>query len=251
MPPILLPVLPDRHEPDPEVAWIIAALDEWRQRSERSRRDPGRFHPSDLAQSDDEIVARFRGEQIIFTEPAQKLRIFDNGHSMHRRWGSYFRRAGLSVKHKKGFWLPRLRLKGTCDEIIAHPETGETIVVELKSINPFGFTNLWEPHAAHLDQVHCYMAGLRILNGALLYECKGTQAVRVFSARFDEERWRGIEERLMRLRKEAEAQGLSRDEQWAAGQPAAVADAARALRDELASPQDIRDHPGLKVATLS
>lgn len=248
---ITLTARADRFEPDPEVAWILDALDEWRQRSERPRHDPGRFHPSDLALKDEEIIARFRGEQIVFTEPAQKLRIFDNGHSVHRRWGSYFKRAGLSIKHKKGFWMPRLRLKGTCDEIIAHPETGEVLIVELKSINPFGFTNLMAPHAPHLDQLHSYMAGLRILNGAVLYECKGTQAVKLFAVPFDESRWRGIEARLLRLRKEAEEQGPARDEQWAAGQPAEVADVARSLRDALAAPQDIRDHPGLKVAISS
>ena len=210
---------------DEAVSWLLNHVDDWRERTERPRRDPGRFHPSDLGASDDEIAARYAGTAAPETFDAQKLRIFDNGHGVHARWGRYLKKSGLSVRHTKSFWMPRLRMKGTCDEIIATPEwthvigdggmrpdAGELHIVELKSINPFGFGALVAPHESHVDQLHCYMAGLRIYRGILLYESKGDQRVKLFDVPFDEARWLAIEARLLRLRREGERMAQERSE---------------------------------------
>jgi hypothetical protein len=219
-----------RYEADEQSAWVLQSVDAWRTKTERLRRDPGKFHPSDLGQDDEAIIARFRGEQVERDEDRDpvKLRIFDTGHSMHRRWGGYLRKCGLTVKHTKSFYIPRLRLRGTCDEIIAAPVTGDAHIVELKSINPFAFSKLSEPKPDHVDQLHCYLVGLRIPRGILLYECKGTQSVKVFTVPFDRGRWLLIEQRLIRLRRDAESRT-----RWEERQTPEVAAAATDLRDLL------------------
>jgi hypothetical protein len=235
---ITLTALPDHTYVVPEeVAWIVATVDEYLEGAHRRRRDPGRFHPSDLGLDDEEIIARFNGEEITFTESAQKLRIFDNGHSVHSRWGRYLKKSGLTIKHKKSFYMPRLKLIGTCDEIIEHSETRAVCIVELKSINPFSFNKLVSPKPEHVDQLLCYQAGLRILDGVILYECKGTQSIKLFAMPFDAVRWQEIEQRLMRLRREAERRGTRRERT-----PRPVIEASEILIQELenAPANDIR-----------
>lgn len=192
------------YEADPACSWLLDAVDEWRERSERPRRDPSRFHASSLGQTDEELIDAYNGTTVTFTLPAQKLRIFDNGHGVHSRWNRYLKKSGLSIKHRRQVWIPRLRLKGTCDEIVIDAE-GTTWVVELKSINPFAFSQLNAPKPEHVDQLMCYMVGLRILHGMLLYESKGDQSVKVFRVDFSTDRWASIEARLLRLRALAEA----------------------------------------------
>lgn len=201
-----------QYQADPACAWLLEHVDRWRERTESHRRDAGRFHPSDLGKTDDEIIALYNGTSVEFSNSAQKLRIFDNGHSVHARWGRYLKKSGLTVaKHPKKFWMKRLRLNGTCDEIVAGTD-GLPWIVELKSMNPFTFSRLAVPNAEHVDQVHCYMAGLRILQAILLYECKGTQSVKVFPVVFENDRWRQIQERLLRLQQIAEKAAVDRVE---------------------------------------
>lgn len=252
---IMLTALADHtYAVPPEIGWVVAHVDEWLERSNRRRRDPERFHPSDLGQTDAEIIALFNGTAIEFHEPAQKLRIFDNGHGVHARWGRYLKKSGLTVpKHPKKFYIGRLRLKGMCDEIIAHPETGAVTIVELKSMNPFQFAKLTEPKPEHVDQLHCYMAGLRILDGILLYESKGDQSVKVFGVPFDAERWAAIEARLIRLRLEADAERLALAERISPE----VAQASRDLIAAMASSEppvgvavDLQEYASRKLSRL-
>lgn len=223
-----------KYQADPATAWVLETVDRWREHTEKRRRDPGRFHPSDLGKSDAEIVALYNGTAVTFSEPAQKLRVFDNGHGVHSRWGRYLRKSGLTVKHKKNFWMPRLRLRGTCDEIIADA-TGAAWIVELKSMNPFSFQRLTTGKPEHIDQVHCYMAGLRILQGVLLYENKGDQSVKIFPVPFERDRWRLIEDRLLRLKREAEAIVVERDQRLGPE----VIEASEALIAELAKSEGL------------
>ena len=90
------------YEADPACAWLLEHVDRWRERTERHRRDAGRFHPSDLGKTDEEIIALFNGTAVEFSNSAQKLRVFDNGHGVHARWGRYLKNSGLTVaKHPK------------------------------------------------------------------------------------------------------------------------------------------------------
>lgn len=56
----------------------------------------------------------------------------------------------------------------------------EYIIVDFKSINPYGFKDLDEPHPEHLTQmnIYLYLTGLRL--GKFVYEDKGSQSVKEF-----------------------------------------------------------------------
>ena len=84
---------------------------------------------------------------------------------------------------------------------------GNLWVVEVKTINPYLWSNLKRPKPEHILQVHVYMAALAIHRSIVLYECKSTQRVLAFSVPFDAETWAGIVRRLCDLRLEAERVG--------------------------------------------
>jgi len=218
---------------DPDLRWLANTVDTWRTRDEQPRFDPGWFHPSDLQCDDDELLRRYLGTSAGERFTAQKLRIFDNGHGVDQRWKHYLEACGLSTvkaEEERAIELAYLKLRGHCDDIVAEPETGMRWVVELKSINPIGFGKLKDaPQEAHVQQIHCYMVGLGIMRGCVLYENKGDQTVKVFAVPYDPAVWHAIEGRLLRLRKQAEARGNALLD----GKPASVLAVAQALKDEV------------------
>lgn len=216
------------YTPDPEAAWLVDACGQTRELNETPRQDPGWFHPSDLTCDDHELLARYMGTSVYRFEPAQKLRVYDNGTFMHRRWDAYLAAAEVMPEHVRRFELPYVRMRGECDGIVAHPETGRRYILELKSINPFGFGKLATPQDGHVEQVHCYMAGLGVLDTIVLYENKGDQAVRAFHVPFDLEVWTAIERRLIGLIRRA---GETR--RWEDDKPPELVEAALALKNEL------------------
>lgn len=193
---------------DPEAQWLLDALDKWRCVSEKPRIDAGWFHASQLGESDEELIAQYRGVLALKPHTARELRVFDNGHNRDAAMKGYLRDAGLSVvgeEEARTVTMPYLRLKGSLDDIVHHPETGEWWVFEMKTCNSYTFSQLREPKPAHRLQVTAYMAATHIEQAIVLYEAKNDQAQRAFKVAFDRELWKGIVERLRRLRVLAEA----------------------------------------------
>jgi hypothetical protein len=192
---------------DPQAEWLVNAVDAWRVTAEKPRHDPGWFHASELGQSDDILIQKYRGTLILEPHTARELRVFDLGHDRDGSWKRYLADAGLSVvaeDEARNIRLPWLRLCGSLDDIAHDPVTGEWWVVEFKTINPFSYQQLAEAKPDHVQQVHAYMAATTIHQSIVLYENKGDQAVRAFVVRFDPAVWRETVERLRRLRAEAE-----------------------------------------------
>lgn len=193
---------------DAEAQWLVDACDEWRVSIETPRFDPGWFHCSALGQTDEELIAQYRGVLAYPTFTARHLRVFDLGHDRDASIKRYMAEAGLSVvgeEEARSVAINHLRLRGTLDDIVRHPETGEWYVLEVKTINPFGYSRLTEPLESHMLQTHAYMAATQIDRCIILYEGKGDQAWRAFYREFDHELWAGIVKRLLRLRREAES----------------------------------------------
>lgn len=190
---------------DASVAWVLEAVEEWAERTQKGRRDRGWFHASSLGRSDAELVAQFRGESET-PHNATTLRIFDNGHGRDRAWKRYLAGAGISVVGKerdRRISLPALHLRGSCDDIVQLVGTPSPLVFEFKTINPYAFGQLQEPLPDHVLQVHAYMAGLGLSEAVVVYECKSNQALRAFKVEFSVETWAGICIRLRRLAREA------------------------------------------------
>lgn len=188
---------------DASLKWLVDAVQDWHVYSNVRRHDPGWFHCSALGQSDERLIAAYRGEEGE-SHNAQMLRVFDNGSSRDRDWKRYLKSAGVTVKgaHKK-VTFPKLRLRGECDAIVQYD--GEKYIVEVKTINAFAYGNLQEPKADHRMQIECYMRGKRIPRGIVLYENKNTQTLKLFRVEQDDVLWASIVRRLRRLKDETDA----------------------------------------------
>ena len=214
---------------DPECQWLLDAVDEWRVGSEKPRYDPNWFHCSQLGASDEALIAQYRGVLEYEPRTARELRVFDNGHCRDRDIKRYMLESGLSrVGHDddRHIRIPYLRLSGEIDDIVAHPETGKWWILENKTINPYGFSGLNQPKPEHVLQVMAYMGATQIDDAVVLYENKGDQAWRGFYVPFSKKIWGDIVDRLLRLRREAEAQDRADDPK--------IIEMSRALNQELA-----------------
>jgi len=204
--PVLLPS--GRFVADARCAWLIEALENHLEHSEIRRYRPGWFSASALGKTDAELIAAYHGETPIGGgHDASTLRIFSVGNDRDATYKRWLRECGLSAigdDHDRQISIPYLRLMGSCDDVLRHPDGG-FVVFEMKTINPFQFSRLEAPQEAHVWQVHAYMAGLALREAVILYENKSDQALRAFWVPFDGELWDGIATRLRRLRVEADA----------------------------------------------
>jgi len=114
-------------------------------------------------------------------------RIFDVGTDRHLRYGKYFEELGILKDTEKNMlvYIEPIVLVGRCDFIVVSPHSSD-FLVELKTINSKGFGLLNHPQYDHFLQWNLYSGGLKISEGAILYENKDTQAMKVFPVIFDE-----------------------------------------------------------------
>ncbi len=188
--------------------WLLAHVEEWHERSEKPRVDPGWFHPSSLSHPCDAHL----GFEFMGVKPQQKftartLRIFDLGTGRHKDWGRYLRLSKASIVGPDcslSFSIPNLCIRGECDDIIKNPLTGEISIFELKTMNSFQWKGLRIPLGDHMTQVHAYMAGKGIPATLIVYENKDTQEPKEFLVRFDAPTWDRITERTQRIRAQIE-----------------------------------------------
>ena len=132
--------------------------------------------------------------------------IFHNGTFMHIRW----QMAGLTEGWMKAAEVPighnHMRLSGTQDGVAYND-----YVVELKSINTFGFSsvNTFGPKEGHIEQVGTYVAATGAPGAVILYEDKNTQEYREFTYTRAELPITEIEQRAERLWEMTENQQLA------------------------------------------
>lgn len=114
-------------------------------------------------------------------------RIFDVGTEAHMRYGRYFRDLGVLIEAERSLcrYYEPIFLVGHCDYILADPD-GKDFLVELKTINKRGYDLLNRPVFEHFLQWNLYSGGFGIMNGAIVYECKNDQNIRVFPVTYDD-----------------------------------------------------------------
>ena len=74
---------------------ISSLLDNELKRTDNGFRDYSRFHPSEFHECMRKIAYRYYGVEYEDTISPNLQRIFDNGHYVHDRFGSYFERMGV------------------------------------------------------------------------------------------------------------------------------------------------------------
>lgn len=214
---------------DPEAMWLLKAVDDFLVRDQKPRYHPGWFHASQLGQSDADLIAQYRGVLAYVPHDPDTLRMFDMGIGIDGDWKRYLKESGLSVvaeEDARRISMPYLRLTGELDDIAHNEQTGDWHVIEVKSTNGFKYTKLTEPEPQHLLQATCYMASTQIPRAIWVYQHRDTGRRRAFYREFDNEVWSGIVQRLLRLRREAEAMDAEVDPQ--------IIDISRKLNAELA-----------------
>lgn len=74
------------------------------------------------------------------------------------------------------FSIPELKVSGKADGVILW--AGKEYLLEIKSINPFGFSKLQGPPDYYLPQANLYMKGLALKECLWWFEDKGDQAIK-------------------------------------------------------------------------
>lgn len=154
------------------------------------------FHPSMHQVCPRWWYLMFRGVEVSPNIPSRIYRIFDNGHSMHERYQSYFKEMGILIGREVPVRLSEpVPVVGSADAII---DWGGHKLVELKSISPdaFQYRRVYnKPKDQHVEQAQVYMYALKLDSGFIIYEEKGSQEILIFDIKRDDNL---IEKRLKR-----------------------------------------------------
>lgn len=113
---------------------------------------------------------------------AQALRKMHHGDVVHSKLKNILYSLGI-VKATEIEIPPQELVSGRADAIIGM--NGKEYVVELKSINSFGFEQLDRPKDGDVKQLTLYMHYFNIAQGLLVYENKNTQEMKEFEVSYD------------------------------------------------------------------
>lgn len=157
---------------------IIQTVDDYLQTRPRDDRPKHCFHPSSLHLSAYELYHRYIEGDANRQFDSRVLRIFDNGHDVHRRLQGYLTDIGILKQAEVPVENEEYEIRGHADGIIG--VNGNDGVLEIKSMNSNQFYSAFEPKEDHLVQVNVYMFCLNIPRACLLYECKDNQELKEF-----------------------------------------------------------------------
>ena len=145
------------------------------------------FAPSDTNDCARRFVYLYRGVEFTPNVDGRTQRIFDNGHGVHSRLGSYFEEMGIVISQEEQISYAEPPIpKAFIDLIIDW--YGPTIL-EIKSIGEDGFAyrkQFNKPKDEHVQQVRIYGRIKNIDRMFVVYENKNTQELLVFKVEQDD-----------------------------------------------------------------
>ena len=154
------------------------------------------FYPSTLGNTCDRALFLEYHGLLPFEEiDSTKQRIFDHGHATENRFFGYFLRMGMFKAREVRAVTSDPPISGRADFILTMPDTGNYLIVELKTINDNGFGNLLEAKSNHVIQLQIYLNVLEIDDGVILYENKNDQRLKEFAITKDTDCWNEIIQR--------------------------------------------------------
>ena len=162
---------------------LIKTIDDYLQNRPRDVRAKNCFHPSSLHKSPKELYHHYLEGDTNQKFDSRILRIFDNGHAVHRRLQRYLLEIGILIQDEVPVENREYEIKGHTDGILK--TDGLEGVLEIKSMNANQFYALYKPKPEHLIQVNIYMFCLGIPRACLLYECKDNQELKEFFVKQD------------------------------------------------------------------
>lgn len=173
--------------------WFISALESVQRSKKPARTDKGWFHPSALVHTCDAFLAfQFLGVPSEEEIPARLRRIFDHGSGRDGYLKQDTKRSGVSLIKKESdrkIEIPDLRIRGELDEYVKNPFTGDTMVVDFKTMNDEEWKALKEQKPSHTIQLQPYIYAKSADMGGVLYENKNNQDWKFFTAKFNYGLW--------------------------------------------------------------
>lgn len=184
--------------------WFISVLEGVQGSKRAGRTDKGWFHPSSLSHQCDAFLAfQFLGAPSQEEISPRLRRIFDLGSGRDEYLKRDTRRAGVSLirtEADRKISIPDLRIHGELDEFVKNPMTGETMVIDFKTMNDSEWSQLKAQKPSHTVQLQPYIFAKAADMGGILYENKNNQEFKLFSAKFDYKLWNeGIVNRIRRI----------------------------------------------------
>lgn len=191
-----------------ESSWIIKSIDTSVIHTQSSRwhhSDKKTFHASSLGNTCDRyLYLQYNNqlpEQVI---SPQLQRIFDHGIITQDRFKVYFERGGLLIGTEVTAALLDPPIRGRADYILLSPLDKQKWIIELKTINSYGFSNLHGARDDHALQLQVYLNLLQVENGIVLYENKNNQELKAFVIRRSNTTWNEILDRCRSIMKMTE-----------------------------------------------
>ena len=168
--------------------------------SNRSPRS-GRFNPSSLGETCDRLLYLSYNGMLLpeNNRDAANLRRLSNGHSLEARFFGYFLKLNIYRQQEKRIEIFEPPMSGRVDFIVQLPDREYQSIIELKTINDKGFSNLKAPKPEHGIQLQCYLNMMNMPHGIVLYENKNTQDFKEFHVLQDNDIWQKIVERCERI----------------------------------------------------
>lgn len=157
---------------------IIERIDDYLKARPKEKRATRCFHPSTLHEPAEYLLEAYLNREPERDFSSQLLRVFDNGHDVHKRIQNYLHELGILKEIECPVENREYEIRGRVDGILEID--GKKGVLEIKSINSQGFYGLFEPDEKHLIQVNVYMFCLEIPRGVILYENKDNQDLKEF-----------------------------------------------------------------------
>ena len=140
----------------------------------------GSFFASSVGNPCDRLLwLQFNGKTAPGQVSSILKRIFDHGNITQNRYLEYFKKVDVYVNSEVQCKMTDpVKISGRADFILSI--NGHPYIVELKTIKASDFNALDGPKKEHLIQLQVYLNLLNIENGAVLYECKDNQQIKLF-----------------------------------------------------------------------
>lgn len=163
------------------------------------------LHASAIIQADDvfcyrEQVLMLAGyKRDVIHASSKTLRIFLEGNYVHEKWQKLFTDAGIALEIEKRRYSEEWDVYLTPDAVVKL--FGKTWVVEIKSMNSYGFSKLKSPPINAVRQANFYMHKLGIRRAIILVENKNDQDFKTWAIDYDPDIARPFVERLDKVGK--------------------------------------------------
>ena len=186
------------------------------------KRKPG-IHASEISGCKRKAVYTLLGADKVDTIDLLWQKRFELGHLIHRniqkRFHEIARKSGgkisftdeVVVNPQTSNVAAAWNIQSACDGIIRLIDSGivlDSMILEIKSISPSGYTSLREPEEKHTEQAHVYMACLGIHKTYFMYVNKSTgeytPSKEPWVQHFDEDRWVQLTKRFAEFHELAE-----------------------------------------------